>query len=136
MATVILKDASFVINSVDLSDHVNQIALDLGVEVQDDTAMGDNTRSGCGGLLTGAVEVSLFQDYASGKTDPTIAPIIGTVVAVVIKPASGSVSATNPSYGGNFLVTAYNPIAGSVGDKQLASVSLVPNKNDIARVVV
>jgi hypothetical protein len=35
---------------------------------------------------------------------------------VVVRPTSGTVSASNPSYTGVFLVSQVNPISGSVGD--------------------
>ena len=40
MATFVFTDASVTINSVDLSDHVRSVTLDLSAEEQDDTAMG------------------------------------------------------------------------------------------------
>ena len=61
MATFILTDASVTVNGVDLSDHVQSVAMDTGVEVQDDTAMSDTTRSGSGGLNTWGIEVTVLQ---------------------------------------------------------------------------
>jgi len=42
---------------------------------------------------------------------------------VVIKPTSTAVSASNPTYTFNALVTSYTPISGSVGDLSTFSVT-------------
>lgn len=116
MAIHKLYNASVVINSVDLSDHVKSVTLNTGVEALDDTAMGDTTRSNLGGLLTWGLSIDFEQDYASGKVDATLDPLRGTTTTFVVKADSGSVSATNPSWSGTGLLTAYDPINGAVGD--------------------
>lgn len=123
MATFVLSDASVVVNSVDLSDHVQQVAIDTGVESHDDTAMGDDTRSAAGGLLTWGIEVTFLQDFASDKVDATLNGLVGSTTVVVVKPTSGAVSSTNPSWTGTALLTSYGPISGSVGDQAVAAAS-------------
>ena len=123
MATFILTDASVSVNGVDLSDHVQSVAMDTGVEAKDDTAMGDTTRSGSGGLLTWGIEVTFLQDFAAAKVDATISGLVGSTTAVIVKHTSSAVSATNPSWTGTGLVVSYNPVSGSVGDQSMATVS-------------
>jgi hypothetical protein len=48
--------------------------------------------------------------------------LIGTVVPVKVKPTSAAVSATNPEYRFDALISSWSPIAGAVGD--LATVSV------------
>jgi hypothetical protein len=48
--------------------------------------------------------------------DATLSPLVGSTTTFVIKPTSGSVSATNPSWSGTGLLTSYDPLGGSVGD--------------------
>ena len=124
MAKHVLTDASLVINSVDLSDHVRSVTLSYEAELQDDTTMGDDTRTNLGGLKNWSMDVEFTQDYASGKVDATLWGIIGTAVTVVLKPTSGAVAATNPSYSGSGVIGSYSPIGNSVGDLAVAPVTI------------
>jgi len=126
MATFVLKDASVVINSVDLSDHVRSVAINYEAEGVDDTNMSDTTRIMTGGLLNYSVEVEFSQDHAASEVDATLFALVGSTTAVVIKPTSSAVGSTNPSYSGTMLLTSYNPVSGTVGDLATASVSFVP----------
>ena len=125
MATFVLYDASVSIGGVDLSDHVRSVTIDAGQNMADDTAMGDAFVSNTAGLATWSVSVEFLQDYASSKVDATLEPLlgIGNTAALVVKPTSGSVSSTNPSYSGTSILESYNPIGGSVGDQAMASAT-------------
>ncbi|HEX6968604.1 MAG TPA: radical SAM protein [Micromonosporaceae bacterium] len=122
MATFAFTDASVVVNSVDLSDHVRQVTLNVQADELDDTAMGDTFRSRIGGLKDWSVSLEFNNDFAASEVDATLWPLLGTTTTITIKPTSGSVSATNPSYSGSVLVSQVNPLSGSVGD--LATVSV------------
>ena len=126
MATFVLYDAYLSVAGVDLSDHVRSVTVDAGQNMADDTAMGDAFVSNTAGLATWSVSVELLQDYASSKVDATLEPLlgIGNTAALVVKPTSGSVSSTNPSYSGTGILESYNPIGGSVGDQAMASATL------------
>lgn len=123
MATFALIDASITINAVDLSDHVRQVTINVEGEELEDTAMGDTFRSRLGGLKSWSLDLEFNQNFAASEVDATVWPIFGTVVAVVIKPTSSAISATNPAYSGSVLVNAYTPVSGSVGDLATTSVS-------------
>ena len=133
MAVFAFTDASVTINSVDLSDHVRQVSLSLTAEELDTTAMSaTGYRTRAGGLKDGSLTLEFNQDFASSEIDATFNGIIGTVVAFVVKPTSGSVSSTNPSYSGNVLITEYMPLANAVGD--LATVSMTfPTSGAVTR---
>lgn len=123
MARIVLTDASITINSVDLSDHSNSVTLNYEVDSIEVTAFGDSGHSFEGGLQNNTLEIVLHQDFASSSTEDTIYPLVGTQTTVVIKPTSGAVSATNPSYTlTNCYLAAHNPVAGGVGE--LASTTL------------
>ena len=126
MAKFVLTDASLVINSVDLSDHVTSVTLNYEAELGDDTTMGDDTRTNLGGLKNWSIDVEFTQNFASGKVDATLWGIVGTSVAIVLKPTSGAVSTTNPSYSGNGVIGSYSPIGNSVGDVAMAPVTIAP----------
>lgn len=124
MAKFVLTDASLVINSVDLSDHVRSVTLNYEAELQDDTTMGDDTRTNLGGLKNWSMDVEFTQDYAASNVDATLFPIVGSAVTVVLKPTSGSVSATNPSYSGTGVIGSFSPIGNSVGDLAVAPTTI------------
>lgn len=125
MAEEVLVKAFLSINAVDLSSKLKQINTPQGVERQDDTAMGDDTRSGPGGALkTWSVSATFNQDYAAGSVDATLSGIVGTVVAIEYRPKTDAVAATNPKWTGNGLIEAYEPIVGSAGDQAIATVTI------------
>lgn len=122
MAAFVLKDASVVLNSVDISDHVASVTLDLSVAEVETTAMGDDNITRIGGLKDGSLALELHQDFAASETDATINGAFGTVVSFTVKATSDAVSATNPSYSGSVLVSQHTPVANGVGE--LATQSL------------
>jgi hypothetical protein len=113
MAIIAFKDASIVINSVDLSDRANAVTLTYEVEQQDATVMGGN-RAFVGGIQNNTLEVTLYQDFAASEVEATIFPLVGTTTTIVLKPTSSAVSSTNPSYtvSGAFL-SSHTPISAS-----------------------
>jgi hypothetical protein len=116
MAIIAFKDVSVTINSVDLSNLVSGATLTYEIEQQEATVMGGN-RAFVGGIQNNTLEVTLYQDFAATKTEASIFPLVGTTTTVVLKPTSGAVSTTNPSYTltGTYL-TNHTPIAaGDVG---------------------
>lgn len=123
MATFVLTDADVTVNSVNLSDWVTSVTLSIEVDDQEDTAMGDTYRSRVGGLKEWTMDIDFNADFGASAVDQTVWPLLGTSVAVTVKPTSGTTSATNPSYSGNVLVTEYSPIDGDVGDLATTSVS-------------
>ena len=118
MAKLILKDASIVIDGVDLSDHSNQVEISSEKDEQDVTGFGANMREIALGLGDGSISITLFQDYDAGSVDDTLWSIHsdGTPVSIVVKPTSGAVSATNPSYTMTGVLPSYTPLSGSVGE--------------------
>lgn len=135
MAEQVFKDGTLSIGGTDLSDRTVSATLNLGAETPDNTSMGNNTRTVvAGGLKTVGFSATLLQDFASSQTDATIwtAYNAGTATAIVLKPTSGAVSATNPSYSGNFIISEYTPIQGNVGDVSMVNITAVPT-GDITR---
>jgi len=124
MATFVYTDASVVVNTVDLSDHVKSCALNYEAEMLDDTVMGDTTRSNIAGLLNWSIDVEFLQDFAAAKVDATLFALVGSAsFTVTVKPTSGSVSSTNPSFSGSMVLESYPPMTGSVGDLETASAT-------------
>ena len=124
MALFIFNDASVVIDSVDLSDHVKQVTLNYSAEMQDDTIMGDTTRSRLGGLFDWSMDIEFAQDHATSKVDATLFDLVGTTFSVVLKPTSDGVSATNPTYTGTGILETYPPMGGAVGDLAVTAITI------------
>jgi hypothetical protein len=123
MAEFMLNNASVTINSVDLSSYVTSVTLSQSADSLETTAMGDTARTFIGGLTNGTVDIDFNADFAASKTEATIYPLVGTTTAVVVKPVDASVSATNPSYTFNVVVTEWDTLNGSIGELATHSVS-------------
>lgn len=128
MAHKVLTNQFLTINAVDLSVHVKSCTLTYEAEQVDDSCMGGTgTRAFLGGLKNWSIEVEFANDWAAAQVDATLFGILGTVVAVEVRPDAGARSATNPGYTGNGLVARYSPMTGgAVGTEALATVSIVP----------
>lgn len=119
MASITLKDAHLTVNSVDLSDQIQQVTVNLSKDAPQSTAMGDNSHEYLAdGLNNATFSVTFRGDYAAGETDATLWGIYSgsSAVAFVLKPNGSSTSTSNPAYSGNCILTDWTPISGSVGD--------------------
>lgn len=126
MAITVLTDAYVVLNSVDLSDHVESVEINMAHEDIDITAMGATARAHAPGLREDAITLSMFQDFAAGEVDATLNGLLGQQAgfAFEIRPTSAAVSATNPKYTGTAILLEYQPLAGTVGEASQTSVEL------------
>ena len=115
--------ATITINSVDLSDHITSASLEIPYDDVETTSFGDAVRTRIGGLGAAPLIMTFNQDYASSEVDATLNGLVGTSTAFLLKPTSAAVSATNPSYAGNCIVTSYTPISAEVGTLATLSVS-------------
>jgi hypothetical protein len=133
MAVFVLKDASLVVNSVDLSAYVSSITLDFAVDaIVADGMAATNGHVFLGGLQNNSLAVTLNQDFAATKVAATLDALVGTSTTVVIKPTSAAVGATNPTYTiTNAFLAATQPVNGSVGD--LAQMSVTFQGGTIAK---
>lgn len=116
MAAEVLFDASFTVNSVDLSAWCTAVSLEVTYDDIDTTAFGDTLRTRIPGLGDGSVSGSLHVDYASSATYATLQPLAGSTTTVVIKKDSGATSATNPSFTVTAAINQFTYINASVGE--------------------
>lgn len=117
MAKFVLKDASIVVNSVDLSDHCVSVEMSMSAEDVPTTAMGATGVTRLPGLRDESINVTWRSDFAAAKVDATLAPLYtgGTSHVVVVKPTSAAVSATNPKYTATCYLLEFSPVSGEVG---------------------
>ena len=116
MAKFAATDFDITIGGTDFSDSLAAVTLDISREQLEITAFGDTARLYIGGLQDSSVTLSFHQDFAAGSVDETIFSNLGGTVATVIKPTSGAVSSSNPSFSFNALVVQSVPFSSNVGD--------------------
>ncbi|MBM4210655.1 MAG: hypothetical protein FJ187_08920 [Gammaproteobacteria bacterium] len=128
MATsVYLSNPVVTINSVALTDQCTSATLNYVLEQLETTSFGDTARkygaSSIVSLQNNSVEVELYQSYAASETEATIYGLVGIQTNIIIAPASGAASATNPIYTltGAYL-ESHTPINASLGE--LSTVTL------------
>ena len=123
MAKLVLNDASITINSVDLSDRIAAVTITTEAADIPTTAFGNTAVTRVAGLKDNSIQLDFHQDFAVAEVEATIYPLIGTLTSVVVLPANGAVTASNPSYTMDCLVTSWTPLAGAVGELLTASVT-------------
>lgn len=124
MAKFVATDYNITINAEPFSASLAAVTLDIVSEEQETTSFGaaGGFRTRIGGLKDATVSLDFHQDFGASSVDSTLFPLLGTNASIVIKPTSGDISATNPSYAFDCLVTQYQPFASSIGD--LAALSI------------
>jgi len=123
VSVFVATDYKVTVNGTNFSDHLAAVTLDISTDEVETTAFGATYRTRVGGLKDASLQLDFHQDFGASSVDATLFPLLGTNATVVIVPTSGSVSATNPSYTGTFLVSSYQPVASSVGDLATLSVT-------------
>ena len=123
MAKFAATDYAITINGAAFSTNLNSVELAQEADDLETTAFGQGWRTRIGGLKNATVTLNFMQDFGAGSVDATLNPLLGSIATVVIKPTSGTATATNPSYTAECLVTQYSPFASSVGDIATLSVT-------------
>ena len=129
MATsVYLSNPVVTINSVALTDQCTSATVNYVYEQLETTSFGDTARKFGGAAVTSlqnnSIEVELFQSYAASETEATIFGLVGIVTTILVAPASGIATATNPIYTltGCYL-ESHTPINASLGELSTITLS-------------
>lgn len=122
MAIFAATDYQITLAGTDYSDWITSVSTPINVNDLDTTAFGDTWTTVKGGLKSGSITLNLHQDFANSGLDDTIFAALGTSIAVVVKPTSAAVGASNPSYSFSAMVSSWDPNNATVGD--LATVSV------------
>lgn len=124
----ILWDVSLVMNSVDLSDHVEQIAFgEMGTNKQAAAAMGEiQDYDMPGTLMITEPSVTFYQDFATSKVYITLYTVWAarTVFNAVGKASSGARTPTNPEWTIPSFIAKAPMMTAKRGDRHLAPVTL------------
>jgi hypothetical protein len=123
LAKFYAQDYKVTIGTAVLSSSIASVTLEINTDEVETTSFGSSYRTRIGGLSDASVSLDFHQDFGAGAVDSLLFPLMGQTVAVKIAPTSGTVTATNPEYRFNALVTQYQPFAGSIGDLATLSVT-------------
>jgi hypothetical protein len=124
MSKIVLTDAKVTINSVNLSDHINNITLETKNDIVETTAFGSTAaKSRVAGIADNQVTLDFHQDFAAANVEATIYPLLGQTTTIVVQPTSAAVSATNPTYTFSAVIVDWTPLKGGIGQLATASVT-------------
>ena len=124
MAVFLNNQVGVKVNSVDLSDHVNNVTLNRNFDQLEVTAMGDSGHRFIKGLEASSITLDFLNDTATSSVLQTLQAAWGTNVTVVLLQNKGTaVSATNPLYTMTALINGTTDINGATGDLSTQSVT-------------
>lgn len=126
MAKIVFTDCFVSVAGNDISDHVTSVTVNYSADTPEDTAFGDTAHVfAAGGLKNWSMDLEIQVDFAASQVDSIMFPLVGTEVAMIVRPTSSAVSATNPNYTGQGIVASYPPIVGSVGELGTSTCNVV-----------
>lgn len=123
MAKLVFNNPKITINSVDLTDRIAQVSLEMSFAEVETTAFGNTAVTRVAGLGDHTFTASFHQDFASSEVEQTIYPLLGTTTEITVKPVNITTATDNPLYTFTVLVTEWAPVSGSVGELLTADVS-------------
>ena len=124
MAVFLNNNVGVKVNSVDLSDHVNNVTLNRNFDQLEVTAMGDSGHKFIKGLEASSITLDFLNDTATTSVLQTLQAAWGTNVTVVLLQTKGTaVSATNPLYTMTCLINGTTDINGATGDLSMQSLT-------------
>lgn len=120
---IVITNAVVTVGAVDLSSHIKKVTLTTSVNEIETTSFGSTAKRRQGGLRDSKVSFDFMQSFDAASVEATIYPLIGSTVAVTVKPNGGTATATNPGYSFNCLVSEWSPLDASVGELASANVT-------------
>jgi hypothetical protein len=93
-----LSNPVVTVNSVDLSDQCTSAVFTQRYDQLENTTFGKTSRTYQAGLGNHEVTLTLYTSYAASETWVTLSSLVGEITNVIVKPAVGADSATNPGF--------------------------------------
>ena len=142
MPRLVLTDANILFATNDISQYVTSVTLSTSYDVIDTTGLSTTgaARTRVAGLADNSITLEFNQDFADNALEElingtnTTNGTVGLVVAMQVKPTSAAVSAANPKYNFNALISEWQPLSGAVGELATASVTW-PISGPIAKAI-
>jgi hypothetical protein len=124
MATsTILSNPVVTVNSVDLSDQCTSATFTQRYAELTATAFGDVDNKYVKGLGDHEVTLDLYMSYAANETYATLKDLVGTATTVIVKPAVGTDSGTNPGFTLTGAFLAELPHSFAMGELSTTSIT-------------
>jgi hypothetical protein len=93
-----LSNPVVTVNAVDLSDQCTAAVFTQRYDQLENTTFGKTARTYQAGLGNHEITLTLYNSYAASETYATLENIVGGLVTIIVKPAAGADSATNPGF--------------------------------------
>jgi len=141
MPRLVLNNAYVLFASNDISEFVTQIELKTSVDTIDTTQIGAQSRTRQAGVFDNSVTFQFNQDYADNALEELVNgtsisnTTVGTAVAMQIRPVNAAVSASNPKYTFNAVITEWQSVSGQLGSLSTVSVTW-PISGNITKSIV
>jgi hypothetical protein len=114
------------IGGIDFSDHISSVTLSTVHDVLDVTPVKEGViyKEVIAGVGTNSVSFNFYQDFDNNSVEEFFGGVppytvesnkVGTKVTCFIKPKDMAISASNPEYRFNVLVTEWTPLNGEAG---------------------
>ena len=123
MSKLVLTNPKIVVDGFDLSDHCTSVTLGTVYDLFETTQMGDIAKKFVAGLEENTLSLELQQDFGVSQLESVIYPNRGLLVNCTVRPVNTTVSAVNPQYAFQVLISEWTPLSGSVGSLATATVN-------------
>jgi hypothetical protein len=130
MAKLVLTNAYVLLaDTFDISDYVASISLATTHDLIETTQMNDVYKTVIAGLGQNSVSFEFHQNYADNGLEEIINGTslanskVGTAIQIEVRPVNATVSASNPKYTFNALISEWQPLNGAAGELATASVN-------------
>jgi hypothetical protein len=129
MPRLVLNNAYVLFASNDISEFVTQIELKTSVDVIDTTRIGSQSRTRQAGVFDNSVSFQFNQDFADNALEELVNgtsmanTTVGTTVQMQVRPVNAAVSASNPKYTFNAVITEWQSVSGELGALSTVAVS-------------
>jgi hypothetical protein len=127
MSKIVLTNCVVKVDTIDLSDHVNQVTVTETVNEVETSAFGNSNVTRVGGLRDSSISLTFHQNFAVGEVYATLKDKVGSIGTVQVIPNGTTISATNPSISLEVLYTEMSHLDGSIGELSTASVTWPAN---------
>jgi hypothetical protein len=127
MSKIVLTNCVVKVDTIDLSDHVNQVTVTETVNEVETSAFGNSNVTRVGGLRDSSISLTFHQNFAAGEVYATLKDKVGSIGTVQVIPNGTAISATNPSISLEVLYTEMSHLDGSIGELSTASVTWPAN---------
>ncbi len=124
MAKYVVTSTDVTLNGTDISSACARAELVINSAEVETTDFGSaGWTEVIGGLKSGSVTLDFHNDFGAGGVSALFQDLVGTIGTVTLAPNGTAVSATNPKYTAEVLVSSFTPVSGAVGDLATFSVT-------------